>query len=88
MPLISRAALTNVRDFSRDHSRDNVLLEYQAAISRVDAETPGDHFGILPILIGDRVGDVLTGFSDFNPSLYSDSVMTSGTPAPNCCAIS
>ncbi len=71
-----------------------MLLEYQAAIRRVDHETPGDHFGILPILIGDGVVDVLTDFSDINPSLYPDSVVSvptvepSGVPAANCCLIS
>ena len=30
--LISSAALTNVRDYSRDHAKDNVLLEYEIAL--------------------------------------------------------
>ncbi len=30
--IVSSAALDGVRDFRRDHSGDNVLLEYQTAI--------------------------------------------------------
>ncbi len=32
VPLISSAALTDVRDSSRDHTYDNVLLEFETAI--------------------------------------------------------
>ena len=77
LPLISRNAHTRVRDPSIDHSKDNVLVEYQAAIMRLDAaHISGDKFGILPILIGDfdRASQQLIKFNA-NPDHYPDSIL-------------
>jgi hypothetical protein len=36
LPLISRKGLTNIRDPAKDHSHDNVLLEYEIALKVLD----------------------------------------------------
>ncbi len=39
VPLISSAALTYVRDFSRDHSHDDMLLEFETSLKVTRART-------------------------------------------------
>lgn len=72
LPLISRAALAPVRDFSIDHSGDMVLLEHATAFQVMDA-TENPSF-ICPIHVGQRVGSDLHNFVDFDLSLYADKI--------------
>lgn len=71
--LISRAGLTQVRNFATDHTYDNVLLEYETALN-VMAATANPKF-ICPILVGALAGaGNLVKFTDFNPALYADQI--------------
>lgn len=76
---ISRRALEGPRSFDRDHRRDSVLLEYEMALGVMKAL--GNSKYILPLLVGEyhTVGgqSALVKFQDFNPSLYSPSLVPS-----------
>jgi hypothetical protein len=78
----SADGLTSARDRTRDHSEDNVLLEYQMALEinekRNLAKKP--EF-IVPILIAKADGNALVKFRDFSESFYSDSVAPIESPA-------
>lgn len=71
--LISRAGLSPVRDPSRDHSIDNVLLEYETAL-RIKNSSRQNSAYICPVLVGSVQKGVLTKFTDFSPDLYPDSI--------------
>ena len=76
--LISSAALTNVRDKSKDHALDNVLLEYETALLiqrhlfEVDADLARNY--VVPVHVGHFSQGVLTKFTDFNSMMYPDNV--------------
>ena len=76
--LISSPALANVRDKTKNHEWDNVLLEYETAllIQRHLAEVDVDlaRAYIVPIHVGQFSQGVLTKFTDFNSMMYPDSV--------------
>ena len=77
--LMSSAGLANVRDKTKDHTNDAVLLEYQTAlmirnlITEVDPDLAKSY--IVPILVGHFSQGVLTKFTDFpSKTYYPDSV--------------
>ena len=76
--LISSAALANVRDKTKDHALDNVLLEYETALliqrhlAEVDVDLARSY--VVPVLVGHFSQGVLTKFTDFNSMMYPDSV--------------
>ena len=76
--LISSPALANVRDKTKNHEWDNVLLEYETAllIQRHLAEVDVDlaRAYIMPVHVGQFSQGVLTKFTDFNSMMYPDSV--------------
>jgi hypothetical protein len=71
LPLMSSAGLSPLRDATRNHSGDNVLLEYQIALGLLNdfggssSSTDGDSFHIYPVLVGARDGSTLNEFSAF-----------------------
>lgn len=71
--LISRAGLAPVRDPTRDHSIDNVLLEYETAL-RIKNSSRQNSGYICPVLVGSVQKGVLTKFTDFSTELYPDSI--------------
>lgn len=71
--LISRAGLAPVRDPTRDHSIDNVLLEYETAL-RIKNSSRQNSGYICPVLVGSIQKGVLTKFTDFSTELYPDSI--------------
>jgi actin len=71
--LISSNALAQCRDANRDHSYDNVLLEYETALKIT--ELTGNKSFICPVLVGEYdESNKLSKFSDFNPTLYAEKV--------------
>ena len=76
--LISSPALANVRDKTKNHEGDNVLLEYETALliqrhlAEVDVDLARNY--IVPVHVGQFSQGVLTKFTDFNPMMYPDSV--------------
>jgi hypothetical protein len=72
IPVMSSKGLAPLKDTTRNHSNDNLLLEYQIALDRLD--TIGDtQFGIYPVLVGTKVDQhTFEEFHDF--SGYSDSL--------------
>lgn len=78
--LISRKALDRVRDYSSDHSSDNVLLEYETALD-IMKSTENPQF-ICPLLVGECAGKVLSKFEDYSSDLYPDSVAAIPKAAP------
>ena len=76
--LISSPALANVRDKTKNHEGDNVLLEYETALmiqrqlAEVDVDLARNY--IVPVHVGQCSQGVLTKFTDFNPMMYPDSV--------------
>ena len=69
LPLISAAGLAQVKEVDRDHSKDNVLLEYQIALGLMDMDrsdtTPPFH--VLPVLVGTRLDNhTLVEFSEYH----------------------
>ena len=76
--LISSPALANVRDKTKNHERDNVLLEYETALliqrhlAEVDADLARAY--IVPVHVGQFSQGVLTKFTDFDATMYPDSV--------------
>ena len=88
IPLISAAALAPAMDRTRDHSKDNLLLEYQIALSVLDADEGGDgSFHIYPVLIGRRDGSTLYDFAAFTG--YSDTLrgLPPAPEVPSSCSI-
>ena len=75
LPLISRAALAPACDSTIDHSGDMVLLEHHTAFQMLEA-TDNPAF-ICPIHVGERTGNNLSNFADFDLSLYADTVKPS-----------
>lgn len=75
VPLVSRGALANFRDFGRDHRRDNVLLEYETALQMMDRRK--DPSFIVPVLVGEVENANLAKFNDFAADLYAPSVQPS-----------
>jgi len=71
--LISRAGLAPIRDPNRDHSIDNVLLEYETAL-RIKSSSRQNSGYICPVLVGSVQKGVLTKFTDFSADLYPDSI--------------
>jgi len=73
--LISNGGLKAARDPKRDHSGDNVLLEYEYALA-VNAlrKTSKQPDFILPVLVAELEGRSLVKFDGFNPELYPDSL--------------
>jgi len=67
--LISSDALSQVRNFEVDHSHDNVLIEYQAALKIKGIIKKANYF--VPVHVGKVTNNTLTKFGDFNPNLYS-----------------
>jgi hypothetical protein len=67
LPLMSSAGLSPLRDETRDHSHDILLLEYQIALDLFHFED-GDNsrFHILPVLVGAREDSTLKEFSEFS----------------------
>eukprot|EP01038_Epipyxis_sp_PR26KG_P013759 gene13759-18452_t len=75
LALMSRAGLEKDRDPYQDHTKDNVLLEYEIALKLKEKYGRSDF--ILPIHIGEGVRDgVLTKFNEFNPTLYPDTLIS------------
>ena len=73
--LISVDGLAPVRDVNKDHSKDNVLLEYQMALDINDARrNAGKPEFIVPVLIAKDAGGGLFPFRDFSASLYSNKI--------------
>lgn len=73
IPLISRRALEPLRDRSRDHSMDNLLLEIDTALRHRTATN--NSYLITPILIGEVDGNgALNRFADFSVDLYAATV--------------
>lgn len=70
--LISKKALTSVRNFDIDHSTDNVLLEYETALA-IASEHKNMAY-VCPVHVGEEIFRGTEWFSDFNPLLYPDSV--------------
>jgi len=70
--LISSDALSQVRNFEVDHSYDNVLIEYQAALKIKGIINKANYF--VPVHVGKVTNNTLTKFGDFNPNLYSPSI--------------
>jgi len=76
--ILSRKGLERVRDFNADHANDSVLLELETAIKiREDRAKKGeDKSYILPLLVGENLGDGL--YQDFSnqmsPQLYPDTI--------------
>ena len=76
--LISSPALANVRDKTKNHEWDNVLLEYETALlikghlAEVDVDLARAY--IVPVHVGQFSQGVLTKFTDFNSMMYPDSV--------------
>ena len=76
--LISSPALANVRDKTKNHEGDNVLLEYETALliqrhlAEVDVDLARNY--IVPVHVGQFSQGVLTKFMDFNPMMYPDRV--------------
>ena len=84
VPLISSPGLAPARDDTKDHSYDNVLIEYQLAL-HIAEEKAGF---VVPVLVGQVEGPALFKFSDFSPSLYSSTVKNEGvssssSPSPS-----
>jgi hypothetical protein len=69
LPLMSSAGLAPLRDMTRNHSLDNVLLEYQIALGLLSGDGEDDNssasFHIYPVLVGARDGNTLVEFNDF-----------------------
>ena len=76
--LVSSDALTSVRDRTKNHTHDNVLLEYETAfmikklLEDVNVDMANSY--IIPVLVGKAEKSVLTKFADFDLSLYPDSL--------------
>jgi len=68
--LISVAGLGQIKNPAADHTKDNVLLEYETALKVMEAIK--DQAYILPIFVGELNGNTLTKFGDFGP--YPDSI--------------
>jgi len=68
--LISVAGLGQIKNPAADHTKDNVLLEYETALKVMEAIK--DQAYILPVLVGELNGNTLTKFGDFGP--YPDSI--------------
>ena len=76
IPLISSDGLKMCRDVGRDHTYDNVLLEYQMALAIAQEDTDF----VVPVLVGKYPEPgMLKKFTDFNAKLYSDSIVAVGT---------
>jgi len=73
--LMSARGLEPCRDFAKNHSHDNVLLEYQTALFLNKATGTDSEDFILPVLVGELEGNSLHKFCDFNKALYSDRVI-------------
>ena len=80
--LVSSDALAPVRDFEKDHTFDNVLLEYQMALEINDArKRAGKPEYIVPVLVAKEESEGrIKKFRDFDPSLYSDSITAQESP--------
>ena len=70
IPLISSLGLAPAKDNTKDHSYDNVLIEYQLAL-HIGEEKAGF---VIPVLVGRADGSALYKFSEFSSSLYSSTV--------------
>ena len=68
--LISVAGLGQIKNPAADHTKDNVLLEYETALKVMEAIK--DQAYILPVFVGELNGNTLTKFGDFGP--YPDSI--------------
>ena len=75
--VLSAKALEWPRNFHSDHSKDNVLIEYETSL-KIRSDTGNDRF-ILPLLVGEYIGDGPlykfgavgpSGKSNFDPSLW------------------
>ena len=80
--IMSASALSGPRDPYRDHSRDNVLIEYETAL-RISAETNNTRF-IVPLFVSEYETTVdgrrvLAKFMDnnLNLAIYADSIQSS-----------
>jgi hypothetical protein len=85
LPLMSSAGLAPLRDEARNHSSDNVLLEYHIALGLLNgfggsSGIDGDSFHIHPVLVGARDRNTLVEFDAFGG--YSS------TLAPSLCVMS
>lgn len=78
VPLISSAGLQPCRSRERDHSHDNVLIEYEYALQNIQSGKQVDGY-ICPVLVAAYSSSTggLHKFSDFNPALFSDSIFPS-----------
>jgi hypothetical protein len=74
IPLMSSAGLARLRDVTRNHSTDNVLLEYQIALGLLNGVGggTGGSFDIYPVLVGTRTRNTLVEFDAFGG--YSESL--------------
>jgi TPR repeat protein len=75
IPIVSSDALADARSNTKDHSGDNVLLEYQTALHI--AERTGNEEFIYPVFLGkyqDERRTVLVKFNEFNTALYADCI--------------
>ena len=70
VPLISSPGLAPAKDDTKDHSYDNVLIEYQLALHIAEGKVGF----VVPVLVGQVEGSALYKFSDFSSSLYSSSI--------------
>ena len=85
--VLSAKALEWPRNFHSDHSKDNVMIEYETAL-KICSDTGNDRF-ILPLLVGEYIGDGPlykfgavgpSGKSNFDLSLYSNSIVALASP--------
>jgi len=73
LAVISSAGLERCRNSSADHTHDHVLLEFETAL-KISASTNNPSY-ICPVLVGSyTVEGYFAKFTDFHPSLYSDSL--------------
>ncbi|KAJ3405990.1 hypothetical protein HDV05_006238 [Chytridiales sp. JEL 0842] len=72
--LISNKSLAPCKARSRDHSRDNVLLELEIALQIKNSL--GDDGFIVPVLVGENIGNSLVKFNGFDVSQYSDTIQS------------
>lgn len=78
--LISSAGLAPCRDFRRDHTYDNVLLEYQTALELNEMTGKQNEDFILPVHVGQIDGNALLRFNDFDNKLYADQITATSAP--------
>ena len=73
---MSSDGLEQARDLYIDHSKDNVLLEYEMALAINEDRMKKNHPEfVIPLLVGKSDGRSLSKFRDFDLTFYADSVV-------------